>query len=110
MRATETLEQGHRIIEQVASACGVSAEVLRSGSKVPTDVLESFVEFFRQYGDHYHRLAEEVLLSLLHEKGIPAGACPIVINYENQKRKTLVDHYQLPFAPMLQATVPLTAL
>lgn len=92
MKATETLEHEHRVIEQVASACGVCAEVLRGGTKVSADVLESIVNFFRQYGDRYHREAEEALLSLLHEKGVPAAACPIVvINYENQKRQTLVE-------------------
>ena len=49
--ATETLEQEHRVIEQVASACGVCAEVLRRGAQVPADVLESIVDFFRQYGN-----------------------------------------------------------
>lgn len=59
---------------------------------MPTDVLESIVDFFRQYGDRYHRQAEEALLALLHERGVPTGACPVVvINYDNQKRKTLVD-------------------
>lgn len=95
MKATETLEHEHRVIEQVASACGVCAEVLRGGAKVPTDVLESIVDFFRQYGDRYHRQAEEALLSLLHDKGVPTTACPIVvINYENQKRQTLVDQFK----------------
>lgn len=92
MKATETLEREHRVIEQVASVCGICAEVLRNGARIPTDVLESIVDFFRQYGDRYHRQAEEVLLSMLHEKGVVAGSCPIVvINYENQKRKILVD-------------------
>ncbi len=63
MKATETLEREHRVIEQVASACGVCAEVLRRGAQVPTEVLESIVDFFRQYGDRYHRQAEEALLS-----------------------------------------------
>lgn len=92
MKAIEILEQEHRVIEQVAGACGVCVEVLRRGAQVPVDVLDSIVNFFQQYGDRYHRQAEEALLSLLHEKGVPAGACPIVvINYENQKRGTLVD-------------------
>jgi quercetin dioxygenase-like cupin family protein len=38
MNATETLEHEHRVIEQVASACGVCAEVLRGGTKVPADL------------------------------------------------------------------------
>lgn len=92
MKPTETLEHEHRVIEQVASACGVCAEVIRGGTKVPIDVLESIVNFFQQYGDRYHRQEEEVLLAMLREKGVPMGSCPIaVINYENQKRKTLVD-------------------
>jgi len=92
MKATETLEHEHRVIEEVASACGVCAEVLRGGTKVPIDVLESIVDFFRKYGNRYHRQAEEALLSVLHDKDVPTAACPIVvINYENQKRQTLVD-------------------
>lgn len=92
MKATETLEREHHVIEQVASACGVCAEVLQGGAKAPAGVLESIVDFFRQYGDRYHRQEEELLLSMLREKGVPAGSCPIaVFNYENEKRKTLVD-------------------
>lgn len=92
MKATEALEQEHRVIEQVASSCGMCAEVLRSGVKVPTEVLESIVDFFQHYGDRYHRQEEEALLSMLREKGVPAGSCPIaVIDYENQKHKVLVD-------------------
>lgn len=92
MKAIETLEREHRVIEQVASACGICADILRRGAQVPRDVLESMVDFFRQYGDRYHRQAEEALLSLLRERGVPTGACPIVvINYDNQKRETLVD-------------------
>lgn len=92
MEAIETLEREHRVIEQVASACGVCAEVLRRGAQVPIDVLKSIVDFFQEYGDRYHRQAEEALLALLHERGVPTEACPVVvINYDNQKRKTLVD-------------------
>jgi hemerythrin-like domain-containing protein len=92
MKATEILEHEHRVIQQVASGCAVCAEALRSGTKVPTDVLESIVDFFGKYGDHYHRQQEEILLSMLREKGDPFGSGPIaLINYENRKRRTLVD-------------------
>lgn len=92
MKATEILEQEHRIIEQVASACGVCAEVLRGGGRVPPAALESIVGFFRQYGDQYHRQEEEMLLTMLREKGVASGSCPIaVIDYENQKRKVLLE-------------------
>ena len=63
MKAIEALERDHRVIEQVASACGLCAEALRGGAKVPTDVLESIVDFFHEYGDRYHRQEEEVLLA-----------------------------------------------
>jgi hemerythrin-like domain-containing protein len=92
MKVTEILEHEHRVIQQVASSCGVCAEALRSGTKVPTDVLESIVDFFGKYGDHYHRQHEEILLSMLREKGAPFGSGPIaLINYENHKRRALVD-------------------
>jgi hemerythrin-like domain-containing protein len=104
MKATETLEHEHRVIEEVASACGVCAEVLRGGTKVPTDVLESIVDFFRKYGDRYHRQAEEALLSVLHDKGVPTAACPIVvINYENQKRQTLVNQLTSAFIAYVES-------
>lgn len=92
MKATEILEQEHRVIEQVASACGDCAEVLRGGGSVPPDALESIEDFFRQYGDQYHRQEEEMLLTMLREKGVASGSCPIaVIDYENQKRKVLLE-------------------
>lgn len=90
MEATETLKHEHRVIEQVASACGICAEAMRDGTKIPTDVLESIVGFFEQYGDRYHRQEEEALLSMLGEKGISAGSPIAVIQYENQKPKVLV--------------------
>jgi hypothetical protein len=34
MKAAETLEHEHRVIEQVASACAVYAEVLRGGTHI----------------------------------------------------------------------------
>jgi len=92
MKATEILGHEHRVIQQVASSCGVCAEALRSGTKVPTDVLESIVDFFGKYGDHYHRQEEEILLSVLREKEVPFGSGPIaLIDYENRKRRILVD-------------------
>jgi len=92
MKVTEILEHEHRVIQQVASSCGVCAEALRSGTTVPTDVLESIVDFFGKYGDHYHRQEEEILLSVLREKEVPFGSGPIaLIDYENRKRRILVD-------------------
>lgn len=103
MKVTEILEHEHRVIQQVASSCGVCAEAMRSGTKVPTDVLESIVDFFGKYGDHYHRQEEEILLSMLREKEVPFGGGPIaLIDYENHKRRTLVD--QLSSAVLAHVT------
>ena len=74
MKATEILEQEHRIIEPVASACGVCAEVLRGGGSVPPDALGSIVGFFRQYGDQYHRQEEEMLPCCARRAWIPEAA------------------------------------
>jgi hemerythrin-like domain-containing protein len=92
MKATEILEREHRVIERVAGACGTCAEVLRKGAKVPADILESIVEFLRVYGDQYHHEEEQLLFSMLREKGVPSGSCPIaVLDYENQKLEALSD-------------------
>ena len=106
MKATEILGHEHRVIQQVASSCGVCAEALRSGTKVPTDVLETIVDFFEKYGDHYYRQEEELLLSMLREKGAPFGRGSIaLINYENHKRRTLVDQLSGPTRGVLIETL-----
>ena len=92
MKATEVLEREHQVIEQVAATCGTCAEALRKGMKVPFDVVESIVAFLRIYGDQYHQQEEERLFSMLREKGVPAGSCPIAaIEHEQQKLSMLVD-------------------
>ena len=97
MKATEVLEQENRVIEQVASACAACADVLEQGVRVPFDVLNSLVDFFRKYEDRYHRREEELLLAMLREKGVPVGSCPMaVIGDENQKLTELIR--QLPSA------------
>ena len=89
MKATEILEREHRVIERVAAACGTCAEVLEKGAKVPANVLQSIVEFLRVYGDQYHRAEEQRLFSMLRERGVPSGSCPIAaLDHEDQKLKT----------------------
>lgn len=91
MKATEMLEQEHRTIERVATACGVFAEMLQNGTKVPAGVLQSVVKFLRVYDDQYHHEREHSLFGMLRDKGVPDGSCPIaVLNHEDHKLATLV--------------------
>ncbi len=92
MKATEELEQQHRTMERVASACGVFSEMLQDGKKVPADVLRKLADFLRVYGEEYHQKEEEWLFSILRAKGVPRGSCPIaVLNHEDHKIGVLVD-------------------
>ena len=92
MKATEVLEREHKVIEHVAETCGTCAEALRKGSKIPFKVLESIVEFLRVYGDQYHEQEEKRLFSMLREKGVPAGSCPIAaLEHEKEKLAVLID-------------------
>ncbi len=92
MKATQKLEQQHRIIGRVASACGVFSEMLQGGKKVPADVLRKLVDFLRVYGEEYHQEEEEWLFSMLRYKGVPHGSCPIaVLSHEDHKLGVLVD-------------------
>lgn len=92
MKATQQLEQQHRTIERVVSACGVFSEMLQDGKKVPADVLRKLADFLRVYGEEYHQHEEEWLFSILRAKGVPRGSCPIaVLSHEDHKLGVLVD-------------------
>ncbi len=92
MKATQRLEQEHRTIERVASACGVFAEMLQGGKRIPENVLRSLVDFLRLYAQEYHHAEEEWLFSLLRVKGVPRNSCPIEgLSYDDDKLGILVD-------------------
>lgn len=92
MKATQKLGQEHRTINRVASACGVFAEMLQNGQKVPVGVLRKLVDVLRVYGEKYHQEEEAWLFSMLREKGVPRASCPMaVLSHEDNKLRTLVD-------------------
>ena len=92
MKATQKLEQEHRTIERVASACGVFAEMINNGTAVPTTVLQKTVAFLRVYCDQAHQEKEKWLFGVLRGKGVPDGSCPIaVLKHEDHKLAMLVD-------------------
>jgi hemerythrin-like domain-containing protein len=77
MKPTEILELEHRTMGKVADACGVLAEELQNGKRVPGGVLQRIVEFLRVYGNQYHDNEEQWLISMLRLKGISAASFPI---------------------------------
>lgn len=92
MKATQRLEQEHRTIERVANACGIFAEMLQGGKRIPEDVLRRLIDFLRTYGQQYHHAREEWLFSLLAAKGVPSSSCPIeVLTHEDDKLGILVE-------------------
>lgn len=92
MKPTQELEREHRTIERVARACGVFSEVLQNGQRVPAEILRKVVAFLRVYGNQYHQQEEKWLFSMLRNKGIPSGSCPIaVLTHEDDKLTMLVD-------------------
>lgn len=92
MKATKVLEREHQIIEQVAQTCGLCADALREGFRIPSNVFTSIVGFLRIYDDQYHNEKEERLFAKLREKGVPAGCYPIVtLEHENEKLAVLIN-------------------
>src|SRR5215469_2650335 len=86
MKATELLEQEHRTIERVARACGVFAEMLQNGTKVPAGLLQDVIDFLRVFCRSYHQEQEEWLFAMLRQKEVRSGGCPIaVLEHENEK-------------------------
>ncbi len=91
MKATESLEIEHRKIAKVAEACGVFADELQQGTRVPVNVLEALVNFLHLYAEQYHHQEEEWLFSMLRQRGLPAGTYPMAaLLREDDKLSALV--------------------
>ena len=65
---------------------------LRGGStegiqRYHSTFLKSIVEFLRVYGYQYHEQEEKRLFSMLREKGVPAGSCPITGSARARERE-----------------------
>jgi len=92
MKATEHLEMEHHKIARVAEGCGVFADELQQGVKIPSNILKSLASFLRLYAEQYHHEEEKWLFSMLRQRGVPAEACPIAaISHEDDKLGMLVD-------------------
>jgi len=92
MKATERLELEHRKLAKVADACGIFADELQQGSKIPANILQSLAAFLRLYAEQYHRQEERWLFGMLRQKGVPAETWLMAgLSRENDKLKVLVD-------------------
>lgn len=92
MKATDSLEMEHRKIAKVADACGVFADELQEGTPIPAHVLKTLANFLHLYAGQYHHQEEKWLFSMLRQRGVPAGACPIAaLSHEDDKLRVLVD-------------------
>lgn len=92
MKATESLELEHRKLAKVAQACGIFADELEQGSRIPANILESLSDFLCLYAQRYHRQEEKWLFGMLRQKGVPAETWLIVgLSRENEKLEVLVD-------------------
>ncbi len=92
MRATESLELEHRKLAKVADACGIFADELQQGSKIPANILESLADFLHLYAEQYHRQEEKWLFGMLRQKGVSGETWLIAgLSRESDKLKVLVD-------------------
>src|SRR5689334_23327500 len=92
MSVIDVFEKANHTIERVATACGVFAEMLQNGTKVPSAVLLRVVDFLRVYGNQYHHEQTEWLFAFLRQKGVPSGSWPIaVLDNEERKLATLIE-------------------
>lgn len=95
MKGTEIFQQGQRTIERVTQACGVFAEMLQNGTKVPANVLQSVVKFLHVFCDDYHQEQEAWLFAMLQIKGFPSEEFPLgSLRHEHDKLTLLTNRLE----------------
>ena len=77
MRATEILENEHRIIEQVLSSLETLADQNEKSKKLDCGAARDMIEFFRMFADRFHHAKEERhLFACLEAHGMPRDGGP----------------------------------
>lgn len=77
MKATEILENEHRVIEQVLSCLEKLTEESGKSKKLDRATARDMIEFFRMYADRWHHAKEEThLFVALEAKGMPREGGP----------------------------------
>ncbi len=92
MSPTEMLENEHRFIQKVVTAAATLADRLAEGIDLEADMLQSIVEFMRNYADKcHHGKEEDLLFPALARKGVPMRGCPLeALMREHQMGRALV--------------------
>lgn len=86
IRATQTLEEEHHLIQQVVGAMAALADRVYEGQPAEKEMLANLVEFMRVFVEKCHHEKEEShLFPLLVSKGVPVAGCPIgALTHEHQ--------------------------
>ena len=88
---TQILRNEHEVILKALNVLEDCCELIRQGTAVPPETLESLIEFFRLYADRCHHGKEEDLrFPALEAKGIPREGGPIgCMLHEHEQNRAL---------------------
>jgi hemerythrin-like domain-containing protein len=94
-KATEVLEEEHRVIQRMAASLAVVAEEIGQGKLVDNKTLHILGQFLEVFVEQCHHQKEEAhLFTMLEKKGVPASGCPLaVLHHEHDKLRALVSQY-----------------
>jgi len=122
-RATEALEQEHKVIQKAVAVMAQLVEQLEIRHAVHPDVLRDLLQFMRVFSDQCHHGKEEsFFFPYLESKGVPSTGCPLAaLKGEHAKSRQLLDNLnsatanyiddpeggRLPLIQVLQALVTL---
>jgi hemerythrin-like domain-containing protein len=112
-KATQVLEEEHRVIQGMAASLAIVAEDIEKRKPVDGETLHNFVTFLDVFVQRcHHRKEETYLFAILEKKGVPTEGCPLaVLNNEHAKLRSLssqfADSVELYTATQGQARVSL---
>ena len=92
MKATEILENEHRILEQVLSCLEKMADLNEQNKKLDCNSARDMIDFFRMFADRFHHAKEEQhLFPALEAYGMPRDGGPTgVMLWEHEMGRDLV--------------------
>lgn len=95
MKATQILEDEHRVIQKVAASLALMAEDLKIGKRIEDKTLRGIARFLSVFVEQCHQQKEEAyLFALLLKKGVPASGCPLaVLHNEHAKEQALIRQF-----------------
>lgn len=95
MKATEILEEEHRVIQKVTASLVLMGEDLGAGKRIADSLLREIAQFLKVFVERSHQQKEEAhLFTTLLRKGVPAGGCPLaVLKNEHAKERALIQQF-----------------